>query len=149
MKFNPYALHDWFSTNNHAATIIIRLILGYVFLVAGLQKFIFPDDMGPGRFMEMGYSFPVFTAYFVGWFEILGAVLMIIGFATRFAAVPLIVIMATAIFTTKFPVLADEGFWSFAHALRLDFSMMMCALYMWFSGSDQRSLDYRIEKKGD
>jgi putative oxidoreductase len=44
-----------FQINQIPGYMLIRLILGYVFLVAGLQKFIFPDDMGPGRFIEMGF----------------------------------------------------------------------------------------------
>ncbi len=146
MKFNPANIREWFTTNDLGATLIVRIVLGYVFLVAGLQKFIFPDDMGPGRFEEMGYSFPAFTAYFVGFFETAGAILILVGLATRFAAVPIIIIMLTAIVTTKFPILADDGFWSFAHALRLDFSMLMCALFMWFAGADKRSVDARLMK---
>lgn len=147
MKFNPGDLRSWFSTNDMGAVLIVRIVLGYVFLVAGLQKFIFPDDMGPGRFAEMGYTFPAFTAYFVGFFETAGAVLILLGLATRFAAIPLIIIMLTAIATTKFPVLADDGFWSFAHALRLDFSMLLCALFMWFAGADKRSLDCKLSNR--
>ncbi len=143
MKFDPKNLRSWFAVNDMGAVIIIRIILGYVFLVAGLQKFIFADDMGPGRFAEMGYTFPEFTAYFVGFFEVAAAVLMILGFATRYAAIPLMIIMLTAIVTTKIPILAGEDFWSFAHALRLDFSMLLCALFMWFAGADKRSLDYK------
>ncbi len=146
LNFNPKNPVEWFKTNDLAATLYIRIVLGYVFLVAGLQKFIFPDDMGPGRFADMGYTFPAFTAYMVGFFEAFCAVLILAGLATRFAAIPLIVIMLTAIVTTKIPLLADEGFWNFAHALRLDFSMLMCAIYMWFAGSDKRSLDNNIGK---
>lgn len=145
MNFNFAKLSEWFKTNEMGAVLIVRIIMGYVFLVAGLQKFIFPDDMGPGRFEEMGYAFPAFTAYFVGFFETAGAILILIGLATRFAAVPIFVIMLTAIVTTKFPVLADDGFWSFAHALRLDFSMLMCALFIWMAGADKRSMDYKLQ----
>ncbi len=143
MNFNPKDLRDWLTTNDMGAVLVIRIILGYVFLVAGLQKFIFLEDMGPGRFEEMGYAFPAFTAYFVGFFEVLGGLFILLGFLTRYAAVPIMIIMLTAIVTTKFPVLADDGFWSFAHAVRLDFSMFMCALFMWFVGSDKKSLDHK------
>jgi putative oxidoreductase len=65
-----------FHINQIPGYLLIRFILGYVFLVAGLQKFIFPDDMGPGRFVEMGFPAPEFTAYFVGFFETLGGLLL-------------------------------------------------------------------------
>ena len=129
-----------FKTNDIKGYELIRLILGFVFLVAGIQKFIFPETMGPGRFEGLGYSNPEFTAYFVGFFEILCAILILVGLATRFAAVPLVVIMCVAIITTKFP-LFEEGFWRFAHAVRLDFSMLMTALFVFVNGADKRSLD--------
>ncbi len=131
------------STNDIKGYIFIRIILGYVFLVAGLQKFIFPDDMGPGRFLEMGFPFPAFTAYFVGFFEALGGLLILIGFASRLAAVPLFITMAVAIITTKFPQLSD-GFWTFAHAARLDISMLLSSLFVIINGSDKNSIDNKL-----
>jgi len=139
-------LKSWFQTNSIPGYPIIRIILGYVFIVAGTQKFIFTDDMGPGRFMEMGYSYPEFTAYFVGTFELLCGILILIGLASRFAAIPLIITMVVAIVTTKFPELSD-GFWDFAHAVRLDFSMLMCAVFVLINGADKRSADHEILKK--
>lgn len=129
-----------FRTNDISGYWIVRLILGYVFLVAGLQKFIFYDSRGPGRFADMGFPAPEFTAYFVGFFEVFCALLILFGLATRLAAIPLIITMAVAILTTKIPELG-EGFWTFAHALRLDFSMMMLSLFVLYNGADQNSLD--------
>jgi putative oxidoreductase len=135
-----------FNTNNIKGYILIRIILGYVFLVAGIQKFIFPDDIGPGRFAEMGFPIPEFTAYFVGFFEVLGGLLILIGFASRLAAVPLAVTMVVAIITTKFPQLS-EGFWTFAHAARLDITMLLTSLFVIINGSDKNSVDQKIIEK--
>jgi putative oxidoreductase len=132
-----------FQINQIPAYFLVRLILGYVFLVAGLQKFIFPDDMGPGRFVEMGFPAPVFTGYFVGFFEALGGLLILIGLASRLAAIPLVITMMVAIITTKFPQLSD-GFWTFAHAARLDISMLLTALFVVFNGSGRNSLDEKL-----
>lgn len=129
-----------FKTNAIKGYELIRLLLGFVFLVAGIQKFIFPESMGPGRFESMGYSSPEFTAYFVGFFEVFCAILILVGLATRFAAVPLVIIMCVAIYTTKFP-LFDDGFWRFAQAVRLDLSMLLAALFVFVNGADKRSLD--------
>ncbi len=137
-------------TNNIPGFLLIRIILGYVFLVAGLQKFIFPDAMGPGRFLEMGFPAPFFFAYFVGVFEVIGGLFILIGFLTRFAAIPIIITMVVAIITTKLPQLAD-GFWGFAHALRLDLSMFLAAFFVLVNGADRRSLDHHLfgEKSKD
>lgn len=39
-------------TNASAATIIIRIIVGAVFLSEGIQKFIYPTLHGAGRFAK-------------------------------------------------------------------------------------------------
>lgn len=135
-----------FHINNISGYLFIRLILGYVFLVAGLQKFIFPEAMGPGRFEDMGFLYPLFTAYFVGFFEALGGLLILIGFLSRFAAVPLFITMIVAIITTKFP-LAPEGFWAFAHAARLDISMLLTSLFVIINGSGKFSVDEVLFKR--
>ncbi len=129
-----------FKINQISGYLLIRLILGYVFLVAGLQKFIFPDDMGPGRFIEMGFPMPEFTAYFVGFFETLGGFLILIGLVSRLAAIPLAITMIVAIITTKFPQFSD-GFWTFAHAARLDISMLLVSIFVIFNGSGGYSVD--------
>ena len=125
--------------------LLIRLILGYVFLVAGLQKFIFPENMGPGRFAEMGFPAPEFTAYFVGFFEALGGLLILIGLASRLAAIPLAITMVVAIITTKFPQLS-EGFWSFAQAARLDIAMLLTSVFVIINGSGRNSFDEKIQQ---
>lgn len=139
-------MKNLFKTNDIKGYIFVRLILGYVFLVAGLQKFIFPENMGPGRFTEMGFPFPEFTAYFVGFFETIGGLFILFGFASRLAAIPLIITMLVAIITTKFPQLAD-GFWGFAHSARLDISMLLTSIFVAINGSDKNSIDHKISGK--
>ncbi len=129
-----------FQINQISGYLLVRIILGYVFLVAGLQKFIFPDNMGPGRFIEMGFPVPEFTAYFVGFFETLGGFLILVGLASRLAAIPLAITMVVAIITTKFPQLSD-GFWTFAHAARLDISMLLTSIFVIYNGSGRYSVD--------
>ena len=41
------------STSAPAATIVVRLMVGAVFVSEGIQKFLFPDALGAGRFLEM------------------------------------------------------------------------------------------------
>jgi len=135
-----------FSTCGHPPVILIRVMIGVVFLIAGTQKFIFPGEMGPGRFEQMGYAYPAFTAYTVGFFEFGGGVLILLGLATRLASVPIAVIMAVAIITTKIPLLND-GLWDFLHGSRLDFSMLMGALFLIWSGADRFSVDAKLGRR--
>jgi putative oxidoreductase len=57
-------------TNALRATILIRLLVGGVFLAEGIQKFLFPAALGVGRFTKIGIPAPQFFAPFVGVVEI-------------------------------------------------------------------------------
>lgn len=85
------------------SVVLIRAVVGGVFLSEGLQKFLFPDTLGVGRFIKIGIPAPEFAASFVGVFEIVCGVLLIAGLLTRLAAIPLIIDMLVAIATTKIP----------------------------------------------
>jgi putative oxidoreductase len=67
--------------------ILIRLIVGGVFLSEGIQKFLFPNDLGVGRFSKIGIPSPEVLAPFVGVCEIVCGALILIGLLTRVAAV--------------------------------------------------------------
>jgi uncharacterized membrane protein YphA (DoxX/SURF4 family) len=70
--------------------ILIRLGVGLVFLPEGLQKLLFPEILGSGRFAGIGIPWPEIAGPFVGWVELVCGLLLLLGFFTRFAAVPLI-----------------------------------------------------------
>jgi uncharacterized membrane protein YphA (DoxX/SURF4 family) len=129
------------ATNAPAVVIIIRLMVGTVFLSEGIQKFLFPADVGAGRFERIGIPSPDLVAPFVGCFEIACGALLILGLFTRFAAVPLIIIMLTAIATTKIPILLDERFCKMAHEARTDWSMLLGSTFLIIVGGGQWSVD--------
>lgn len=115
--------------------IFIRIAVGLIFLTQGILKYIDPH-MGVERFMRIGFPYPGFTAHFVGIFEIVCGLFVLIGVFTRLAAVPLLVIIATAIATTKIPELTrpGQGFWYLVSDARADFAMLMCLLFLLVSG---------------
>lgn len=120
-------------------------MVGAVFLSEGIQKFLFPDELGAGRFAKIGLPFPEFLGSFVGTFEILCGVLVLIGLITRFASIPLIIIMLVAIATTKADVLAEKGFWEMLHGSRTDWAMLLGAIFLLINGGGLWSLDKRIK----
>jgi putative oxidoreductase len=132
------------STDAPAAVILIRLLVGAVFLSEGVQKFLFPDSLGAGRFAKIGIPSPEVTGPFVGTFEVMCGALVLAGLLTRFAAVPLIVIMLVAITTTKVPILQDKGLWTMAHEARTDWSMLLGSLFLLTVGAGPWSLDARL-----
>jgi uncharacterized membrane protein YphA (DoxX/SURF4 family) len=97
-----------FKTVDDYRSILPRLIVGLVFLSEGIQKFLFPELVGAGRFEKIGFSNPEFLASYVASFEILCGVLLLIGFSVRVAAIPLLIIMRTALTTPKIPILLER-----------------------------------------
>jgi putative oxidoreductase len=124
--------------------ILIRLVVGCVFLSEGIQKFLFPAALGVGRFAQIGIPAPQFFAPFVGVFEIGCGLAIIAGLTTRLAAVPLIIDMIVAIATTKVPILLKSGFWAMAHEARTDFSMLLGLIFLLCVGAGSWSVDFRL-----
>ena len=128
-----------------APVILIRLMVGAVFLSEGIQKFLFPDQLGAGRFLKIGLPMPELLGPFVGTFEIVCGSLVLVGLLIRLAVIPLLIIMAVALTTTKWPMLADQGFWYMAHESRTDWSMSLGSLCLLIVGAGPWSLDARLQ----
>lgn len=137
-----------------AAVALIRLMVGGVFLSEGIQKFLFPDQLGAGRFTRIGIPLPDVMAPFVGVVEIVCGSLVTLGLGTRLAAIPLLISISVAIVSTKIPILLGQGFcgfqlpklasygwWSMLHEARTDLSMWLGLLYLLIVGAGTWSLD--------
>jgi putative oxidoreductase len=134
------------STSAPAAVLLIRLMVGAVFVSEGIQKFLFPAEVGAGRFAKIGFPSPELVAPFVGSFEIACGTLLLLGLLTRLAAIPLIVVMLTAIATTKIPILMNDGFWKMAHEARTDWSMLLGLIFIFIVGAGRWSLDVLLSR---
>ena len=126
------------------AFILIRLLVGGVFLSEGIQKFLFASELGAGRFAKIGLPWPEFLGPFVGSFEIVCGSLVLIGLFTRVAVIPLLAIIAVAITTTKLPMLSKVGLWKTLSEGRTDYAMLMCLLFLLIVGAGAWSADSRI-----
>jgi putative oxidoreductase len=131
-------------TDISKSTSIIRLMVGAVFLSEGIQKFIFPAIRGVGRFESIGLPLPEFLGPFVGTFEILCGALILIGLFTRYASIPLIIIMIVAISTTKAEILVEKGIWEMMHAGRTDWAMLLGSIFLLIKGGGNWSLDAHL-----
>ena len=116
-----------------ASIFLIRLAVGLIFLTQGLLKFTDPN-MGVFRFTRIGFPHPSFMAHFVGAFEMACGLLVLLGLLTRIVALPLLIIICTAIATTKIPELSHpaQGFWFMVSDVRTDFSMLCSLLFLIF-----------------
>ena len=133
-------------TDNSKTTIIIRLIVGTVFLSEGIQKFLFPAIRGAGRFDKIGLPFPDLLGSFVGTFEVLCGILILIGLSTRLASIPTFIIMIVAIATTKLEMLSIDGFWQMMHSSRTDLAMLLGSLFLMIKGGGNWSVDKILMK---
>jgi uncharacterized membrane protein YphA (DoxX/SURF4 family) len=134
-------------TRAPAAIILIRVMVGTVFLLEGIQKFLLPDQLGAGRFLKIGLPMPQVLGPFVGSVEILCGSLVLLGLFTRLAVIPLLVIMTVAVMTTKVPIFMDRGFWSMAHEARTDWSMTLGALCLLVVGAGAWSVDASLSSR--
>ena len=135
-----------FQTRNSKTIAIIRLMVGVVFLSEGMQKFLFPSIRGAGRFDKIGLPSPEFLGHFVGTFEVICGMLILAGFCTRLASIPLFVIMIVALVTTKFEILSTDGFWQMMHASRTDWAMLLGCLFLIIEGGGSWSIDESLMK---
>ena len=133
--------------NAPAATLLIRLMVGWVFLSEGIQKFLFPEALGVGRFIKIGIPSPHFFAPFVGYVEIICGALLMLGLLTRLTAIPLLIDISVAILTTKIPMLTKSGFWPTLHEARTDYCMWLGLLFLLFVGAGPWSVDEGLSRK--
>lgn len=117
--------------------ILIRVIVGLVFLLEGALKFVLPKELGEGRFAAIGLPYPHHLAPLVGGIEIVGGLACMLGFYAGEAALLLLAVILAALVTTKLPILlgrplgpfslaklAHYGWLSFLHEARTDLCML-------------------------
>ncbi len=152
------ALYDWLvrpPTDGPAATLLVRLMAGGVFLSEGILKFVYANQ-GVGRFTKLGLPWPELTATFIGGLEIVGGLMLIAGLFTRVMAIPFIIEMIVAILTTKIalyygtsplpmpPSLPKVGFWAVMHETRSDYAQLLTVAFLMVAGPGTWSLDAHL-----
>ena len=133
------------------AAFLVRLMVGSVFFSEGIQKFLFPEALGVGRFIRIGIPAPWVLAPFVGIVEIVFGALLLLGFLTRVASIPLTINILVAIASTKIPILFHSGFWKMAHEARTDWCMLLGGITLMLLGGGSWSVDRLLphrEKRG-
>lgn len=151
---------SFFEATAPRAAVLIRFVVGLVFASEGIQKFLYAEAQGAGRFAKIGIPAPELMGPFVGVVEIVCGTLLLVGLATRLAAMPLVINMLVALASTKLPILLGHGYWLFAHTFapkagfwaflhesRTDLSMLCGSIFLALVGGDAWSLDARFWKR--
>jgi putative oxidoreductase len=131
-----------YSAPRGRSILFVRIAAGLIFFTQGILKYIDPH-MGVLRFAKIGFPYPDFTAHLVGTFEVACGALVLAGLFTRIASIPLLIVILTAIATTKIPELVrpEQGFWFMVSDARTDFAMAMSLLFLISAGGGSWSLD--------
>lgn len=144
------AIGTWFPQ------LILRLILAWEFGEAGYQKYI-----GENWFANITFPFPFnlvspeFSWGISTFFEIVGAIALVLGLATRFFSASLIVLTIVAIAAVHWPdswntlgelwkgyAISDKGFGNY----KLPLLLLIMLLPLFFNGAGKLSLDHLISK---
>ena len=123
------------------APLVARVTVGWVFLGSGWGKL---NDLPTviENFVGWGIPFPAALAPFVSTVEFLGGLLLLLGLFTRLAAVPLMIVMAVAVLTAKWPDID-----SLDTLLGFD-EMAYLALFLWLAvaGPGLISVDHLLQR---
>ncbi|MCE5170334.1 DoxX family protein [Paenibacillus profundus] len=118
--------------NKGTGSLIIRLVLGIIFFVHGLQKFQGGIENTSGFFDSVGI--PGFMAYVVAAIELVGGICLVLGLGTRIVSGAFFIIMLGAVATVKWSM-------GFVGGYELDVALMAMSLHLLVSGSSLLSLD--------
>lgn len=141
----------------NATLVSLRLVIGLaVFVSEGVQKFLYPEVLGAGRFADIGIPYPDFMGPAVGATEILCGLALAIGWRTRWFSLPLIGVMCVALLSTKLPILLGSDLWIFnvrtlprygllsaLHEARTDLTVLAGLLVLYASNGGRWSIDSR------
>ncbi len=145
-------------TDGPNSIFLLRLMAGGVFLWEGILKFVYTNQ-GVGRFAKLGMPVPHFTAISVALLEIVGGLLLLSGFLTRFIAVPFVIEMIVAMLSTKISLYLGTsplplpaappkiGLWAVLHEVRSEYAQLLTVLFLMINGPGRWSLDALLRRE--
>ena len=122
--------------------LIARLVVAYGFYEPALMKW---NDINSvaSWFATLGIPFPTLNAYLASTTELLGVVLIAIGFLTRIMSIPLMIVMVVAIFTVHI----GNGFSAGDNGFEIPLYYLIFLGLFLSNGAGKFSVDYLIFKK--
>ena len=126
------------------ALLLARFVVAYGFLEPALMKW---QDIGAVAqwFGSMGIPLPTLNAYMAASTELIGVLLLTIGFMTRLISIPLMVIMVVAIATVHLA----HGFSAGDNGFEIPLYYMLFLFIFTTHGAGKFSVDYFLFEKKD
>jgi putative oxidoreductase len=130
----------------HVILLVLRLIWGWMFYGSGTGKLTDIDSV-ISYFTQLGIPYPIFNAYTVATLEFVGGTCLLIGFASRLFALPLVITMGTAMATAHWDAL-KVFFSNPLGVVQTDpFSFFLVALLVFAFGPGAFSVDALIKRR--
>lgn len=131
------------TTHKHWGLLILRLTVGVIFIVHGIQKWALwnmqPSDQMPAMMLNL--------MKFLSIVEPLGGLALIFGFLTQLAALGLSLIMLGAIFWFKMKVMNIPFAANNTTGWEFDLILLASNIALILNGAGRISLDYLLAKK--
>ncbi len=125
--------------------LLCRLYWGVLFIGAGLGK-LMDIDRFAGILHQLNFPYEHFFAYLAAGTEFLGGLCLVLGFASRLVAIPLILTMITAYGTAHAAALKAFFYNPSLFVSEAPFNFLLICLFVLAFGPGRFSLDYMIEK---
>lgn len=150
-KFIAYIYHWLISIFSNLQSIFIflmRITWGHLFFLAGYGKLTNIDKVAD-FFGTLGFPFPTFHASLVASIELIGGLLLVVGFASRLSALSLAIIMVGAYSTAHSHVFTHLAFISDPSLIvkEAPFAYLLTSLIVLLFGPGKISIDAYLKKK--
>lgn len=107
---------------NAFGLFLLRLMVGWAFLSEGIQMVLHPAALGAAK---IGIPASHLLGLLVGIVEIVCGAMLILGLATLYAIIPLLVVIGATVAVTKIPLFYRQRFWAALHESRTDLCMFL------------------------
>ncbi|MGB0866290.1 MAG: DoxX family protein [Granulosicoccaceae bacterium] len=127
------------SSAENNGLVLLRLTVGLMLLVAGVQKAVFPEQLSEFASNMAAINLPENAVYVVYFFEIAAPLMIILGIASRLAAgfVVLYMLIALLVISSANLLVLIPGR---GHALEAEFMYLLGALAICFLGSGDKAI---------
>lgn len=127
-----------YSRSGDAGLLILRIGVAIIFIYSGWEKL--TNISGTGDFLtSLGIPNPQLMAWLLAFVEFFGGILVLFGAYATIPYLLLAIVMAVALYTTKLG--GDFG------SARLDILLLASTLALFFTGSGDYSVDYKIKNR--
>lgn len=131
-------MRNFLKGKTHTVLLLVRVIVGIIFVAHGLDKFNVGMDAIAGFFESISIPAPMLMAWVVTLVETFGGIALIVGFGTELAAALLVLVMIGALVSIKFSVGLIGGY-------ELDIALIAALLPILSEGAGKYSLSHLLK----